>query len=154
MSSVPEKEKEKDPDEKPKKEKKRKLWLYRRKVISVDDTYLTFEDEGQIDQWYINYRVLRSPDYRKWLVDSGYWIPSMDLKELFFTIDPEEYTVEEDEEAGGVASEQAESLEERMKKLKAQQQGNFKKYYERKEAIEKIRKSKNSKSKVKKIRWK
>ncbi|CAL2033654.1 unnamed protein product [Caenorhabditis brenneri] len=113
-------------------------------------TEMHLVNQGQIHRWNIDSKSFRNPEYRKWLVDCGYWIPSMDLRELFFTIDPEEYTVEEDEEAGGVACEQAESLEERMKKLKAQQQGNFKKYYERKEAREKMKKSKNSKSKFKK----
>ncbi|EGT40954.1 hypothetical protein CAEBREN_18414 [Caenorhabditis brenneri] len=83
------------------------------------------------------------------LVDLGYWIPSMDLTEAVFTFS-DEYTVEEDDEVGGVTGEQTESLEERMKKLKAQQQGNFKKYYERKASQEKEKKSKNSKSKDKK----
>ncbi|EGT48424.1 hypothetical protein CAEBREN_14647 [Caenorhabditis brenneri] len=150
MSSDPDKEKGKNPDEKPKKEKKRKLWLYRRKVISVDDTFVTFEDQGQIHRWNIDSRSFRCPEYRKWLVDCGYWIPSMDLRERFFAINPEEYTVEDEEEVGGVANEQTESLEERMKKLKAQQQGKFKKYYERKASQEKEKKSKNSKSKVSK----
>ncbi|EGT40997.1 hypothetical protein CAEBREN_04862 [Caenorhabditis brenneri] len=144
MSSVPDKEKEKNPDEKPKKEKKRKS-----KVISVDDKFVTFEDQYGIHRWPIDDKVLRSSYYRKWLVDCGYWIPSMDLKEYWYTIDPEEDSFE-DEEVGGVANKQTESLEVRMKKLKAQQQGNFKKYYERKAARGKMKKSRNSKSKVKK----
>ncbi|EGT48448.1 hypothetical protein CAEBREN_04711 [Caenorhabditis brenneri] len=146
MNNNPDKESKKNSDVKPEKEKK---GVYKLKLISIDDKYITVEYEGKEYRRNLDSDVLRTREYRQWLVDLGYWIPSMDLTEAIFTFS-DDYTVEEDDEVGGVAGEPTESLEVRMKKLKAQQQGNFKKYYERKASEEKEKKSKNSKSKDKK----
>ncbi|EGT38314.1 hypothetical protein CAEBREN_03473 [Caenorhabditis brenneri] len=129
----------------PKKTKRPKRWHDRRKVIKVDDFAVTFEEDGKIETigtWHV---CMRSPEYREWLVDQGFWIPSMDLSELPFSIYPDS-SEDEDEIYEKMMSKKGkevkESLSKRMKKLKAQQKGRFSFFAEENEK----RKSKNSKS--------